>query len=483
MSPILSLPVEVIVLVFQHSGGLTQVATLSSTCKLFHSVWLRNSPSILGHVPGRQIRAFDDALMAVRATQIVKDAIQAGQLPPDPFPTAGLSSSARPPSIDELKTIYDFQHLAKCIEHIFIKDVHESWFGSPSHFGESLDFSSDPPSWRHWRERFYSSIYRVFLAGALLYRAYQAPHALPADDRPSDFLKTATANLEEYRASEDGLPQETELTESDIRYLLKFPVFNFEAYEEHEPVFGQLAELLFNLSKDRVLRNDDIPAPKPVSKYHVGPRLPRRIEDDPVKCVLFSETMQLLLIIELLCGTSRPTCVFLDGLDANRDGMGDRLPYPHKLLEPTEPTRKVSVVLFDKFFLEEILMPRTIEDANVKLPVAIPVDNQLGFRDTGVLLYEMFHSSGQPNHYISGCEAAPPELQCVQYIFRRYFNLRFADKAFEVYAESPYRMLYSDGDLFLEDDIHSYVIPEDDPGGLLSSADKPHANLHYIGAR
>src|SRR5204862_2124093 len=133
--------------------------------------------------------------------------------------------SARPPSVDELKSIYDFQHLVKCIEHIFLKDIDESWCGS-SHFGESLDFSSDPPPWRHWRKRFYSTIYRVFLAGAMLYRAYQAPHVLPADDQPSGFLKTAMADLEEYRASDDGLPGEVVLTESDIRRLLKFPVFN-----------------------------------------------------------------------------------------------------------------------------------------------------------------------------------------------------------------------------------------------------------------
>lgn len=161
---------------------------------------------------------------------------------------------------------------------------------------------------------------------------------------------------------------------------------------------------------------------------------------------------------------------------------GQRQPCPHKLLEPTEPSRKVLVVLFGKFFLEEIFMPRVIEDASVKLPVAVPVDNQPGFRDTDVLLHEIFNSSGQPNHYTSYCEAAPPPVQCVQYILHRYCNLRFADEAFEIYTESPYRMLYTNGDLFLEDDIHGYCLCEDGrstAGGLLTSADKPHGNLHY----
>ena len=193
--------------------------------------------------------------------------------------------------------------------------------------------------------------------------------------------------------------------------------------------------------------------------------------------------MQLLLVIELLCTTTpRPTEVFLDALDACRDYSGQRQPGPHKLLESTQLSRKVSVVLFGKFFLEEIFMPRVTKDVSVTLLVAVPVDNQPGFRNTNVLLRQIFTSSGQPNHYTSYCEAARPPLQCVQYILRRYCNLRFADEAFEVHIDSPYRMLYTNGDLFLEDTIHGYCPCEDGRstvGRLLTSADKPRGNLHY----
>lgn len=91
----------------------------------------------------------------------MKDAIQAGQLPPDQFPTAGLSGSARHPSLDELKGIYDFLHRADCMERTFFEYVNSrsSW-SDRTQFGESVE-------WRHWRDRFYSTIYRVFLAGAM----------------------------------------------------------------------------------------------------------------------------------------------------------------------------------------------------------------------------------------------------------------------------------------------------------------------------
>lgn len=70
LPPVLSLPVEILVLVFQHSDNLAQVAALSSEFKRFYSVWLHNSPSILWYVGSRQIRAFDDALMAVGYSQL-----------------------------------------------------------------------------------------------------------------------------------------------------------------------------------------------------------------------------------------------------------------------------------------------------------------------------------------------------------------------------------------------------------------------------
>jgi hypothetical protein len=293
------------------------------------------------------------------------------------------------------------------------------------------------------------------------------------------------AALHDYRTNDEEFWQDQVLTASDIRYLLKFPVFNFEAYGTHDPVFGQLAELLFSLSESRALQNDCLPAPV----LAVSQGLPRRrriekfdpVETDLVKRVLFYETLEFLLAVELLCPTVRSPPVFLDGLDTIHDQTGQCQEGTHKLLEPAEHTRKVSVVRFGKFFLEEIYSPRIVEDAIVKVPVSMPIDNQPGFRDTDFLLGLVFRTSGQPNHYTPHIQAAHPPLQCVQYILRKYFNLRFADRAFEVgYSDSPYRMFYSCGELFCEDMIRSYS----DDGrsiapGLLTSADKPHDQLNY----
>lgn len=39
-------------------------------------------------------------------------------------------------------------------------------------------------------------------------------------------------------------PDEPLMESDEIAYLLKYPVFNFEAYYDHSPIYGQLADFL-----------------------------------------------------------------------------------------------------------------------------------------------------------------------------------------------------------------------------------------------
>jgi len=65
MVSLLSLPTECILYVFKNCESLTQAITLSSTCKLTHSILSSNLHSILYSLGTAQILAFKDALMTV----------------------------------------------------------------------------------------------------------------------------------------------------------------------------------------------------------------------------------------------------------------------------------------------------------------------------------------------------------------------------------------------------------------------------------
>ncbi|KAL1960280.1 hypothetical protein VTO42DRAFT_8240 [Malbranchea cinnamomea] len=61
---------------------------------------------IIWDVGRSSVVAFTDAMMVVRATEVVKEAFHAGTLPPDPFPASKLSGTAQRPSLNELKTTF-----------------------------------------------------------------------------------------------------------------------------------------------------------------------------------------------------------------------------------------------------------------------------------------------------------------------------------------------------------------------------------------
>lgn len=182
--------------------------------------------------------------------------------------------------------------------------------------------------------------------------------------------------------------RENLLADSQVHNSLKFSTFNFETYEEYEPAFGQLAELLCNLGKGRVLRNNDIPEPLPTIHRHgcLG-KIPST-HTDPVKTIQFYETLQLLHVVELLCATTRVADVFTYGPYACRAyGQPNEGGGSNQTAEQTDPGRKVTIVLFGNFFLEEIRMPRNIENtwvrpqprqSEVRL-VRRPIENQPGF--------------------------------------------------------------------------------------------------------
>lgn len=73
--------------------------------------------------------------------------------------------------------------------------------------------------------------------GAVLCQTYQQSLA-PSnkDDLPAHFLEDCDKRLDD--------PDKALMGREEMTYLLKYPVFNFEAYEDHGPVYGQLVDFL-----------------------------------------------------------------------------------------------------------------------------------------------------------------------------------------------------------------------------------------------
>jgi hypothetical protein len=66
----------------------------------------------------------DDPGIQVRATNIVRDARQSGRLPPHPFPPiASLGSLVPRPDFQELKDVFNIQHMVRCIEGRLLRDL------------------------------------------------------------------------------------------------------------------------------------------------------------------------------------------------------------------------------------------------------------------------------------------------------------------------------------------------------------------------
>lgn len=193
------LPAECLLLVLKSCESPSQALTLSSICKLMHSIFLLNLPSILRNIGRSQTLAFENALMAVstilhdadleqfrsslskildksiasiadlapskaRATKISLDCFHKGELPPDPFPFDALGSKKKP-SLQEFQHVFEWEHLIKCIENICLKNT--EW-------GKACAGVASPNSsaWLYWRENLHRSVYRVFLIGAVLCRKY-----------------------------------------------------------------------------------------------------------------------------------------------------------------------------------------------------------------------------------------------------------------------------------------------------------------------
>ncbi|KAL4747075.1 hypothetical protein BDW72DRAFT_209879 [Aspergillus terricola var. indicus] len=384
MTTFLSLPSETLLLTFQNCNSLSLVISLASTCKRLHSVY-SNTQSIFCHVGSREIPAFSDALMAVRATRIVVEYFYKGQLPPEPFPFDSLSADARRISFEGLRQILDWEHLIRCIEDFCL---HNTEWGQDCYFHVKQATKTAPPpeNWLKWQGRFHRSMYHSFLMGAVLCRVYQQPLG-PSDDRPGHLFEDINTRLQ------GGEPV---LRNDEMDYLLRYPVFNFEAYEGHEPIYGQLADFLVQHSQHRAQSRSTFP------DFYPEDAIPNNLDRERAS-LLYAETK--------------------DNENPDIESL----------------SRRVTIVPLGSFYPEQIAMPARVQDAHQTRLLKFPLLQETGesswnpsARFISLFLDVMHSSSGQSSHYADSFPTPPPPLQIFQFISRKFLGLRFSDEAFDV---------------------------------------------------
>ncbi|KAH1548949.1 hypothetical protein KXX57_001227 [Aspergillus fumigatus] len=391
---------EIIIQILNHFETVEEVVVCASACRRFHGVWLCHAPQVIWTIAQRQILAFNDALMAVRATKIVLESFEKEELPPDPFPLSTLSGPVRKPSISEFQQVRDLEHLAKCAEQIFVEEGR----------GLKDEIRNDQPDgatlWVRWRERFHSSIYRVLLAGAILSRAYQEPMYFAAEWGLPNFLEKYVEAL-----ASGGMSGEP-VGGDELDHLVTFAPYNLG--ETILPPFA---------------------APQALSRSEAA--------------VVFVELGQLFFALEVLTGIQdrQPIIVNGDGSDEHgRTRIAPDLLY--------KPARTTPVLLFGTFFPEYISMPAKAADAVDSHLVATPLSRTsltrsgVGFQHIYQFLYDLYQMAGRDNEFSSQNPARYPHHQFFEYMFREYLGLQFVDREFDCH----YDEFMGDGFIFAERD-------------------------------
>lgn len=470
MSPT-SLPAEVLTEIFNSCDTLQQAIALGSACRRFRSLWLTISSPIIRRLGRVEIRAFDDALIAVspfarlwqlfatnypqvRATVIAQKHLANGELPPDPFPFHQLSPETKPPSHDELLGVFGYEHLAKCFENIIWHDLFKGTVGLE-------DFDEDPEGWETWRVGFHASMYRLFLVGAALCRAYQEPFFPHDDDRPRSFLQALKTVI-----SEEQYFVRSAFDLNDTQYLLKYPAYNFGDHKGHQQIFGPLVEFLVCLSKARAQGHQL----KEVSSLFesIGFTTPPGLDDNEASTV-FAELVQLLFAYYQL------DCLYAK-LVTYQKRNGECIRSRTRLREKVHSQpKKTTVIIPGAFYPDEFYMPRRIEDAGKLLSVR-PADlstktaalsTDFPYENLDILLQCLHRASGQPNKYDEFFNTHEPHYEFIQFLCQRHLGIRFSEEAFDpMKEESHYSLWEGESNVFDQttQDIQAAV-------GMFTSAD------------
>lgn len=231
---LLSLPPELLTEIFCNCDDFADAFALASTCKRLQAVYQYQFTHIAWTLGPRVYHAFDLALIAVRATKIVADALKADKAPPLDrlVPISQLTGHKRRPNREDFREILKLQHFTRCVEHLMFlnaprypdryftpgETVLEAAVGWPRS-DRNFPFMHDL-----WRERLHRNIYRLMICGAVLSAHYHQPFFYDGPEKPENFLIKyfGTRRFAHHR-------RRTNLSTPELQFLDQFPAFRMSS--------------------------------------------------------------------------------------------------------------------------------------------------------------------------------------------------------------------------------------------------------------
>ncbi|KAG7050822.1 dihydrodipicolinate synthetase family protein [Colletotrichum scovillei] len=419
MAMFTSYPPEIIARVLASCDSFNDAFALASSCQYTYAVWLDHGASIIHSIGPRTIPAYEHAVVAVRATNTVKEAFHASQLPPNMTHDniEELKPSHQKCRLSELADLLAFCHLAACLEYAYfhfeedgytcllcpeIKDVTWCTKGDTVFYQRFHDF----------QEKFHRVLYKNLLAGAFLWKSHNELFIKAAADGAG---KRFLEELRSLQAREDWQG----LSDDSQAYIAEFPVYDVHKMTSvsQEKVFGHLA---------RYLIQDIALVPDPACAAEVP-----------------WEVMASIYAHEY------HSPQFFNAGGERRHGWP---PFKNSTASDLPPTRKVTVVLFGEFQLEEVSMPINIEDMHRTRLVATQLQasssesaedgNPFACHgiDIAVTLRDRYMFLGGEEE-LEDCAPHPP-LQLYTFMLKKHYGLEFSPGVFDRTYEEGYYLTF-----------------------------------------
>ncbi|KAL4879857.1 hypothetical protein BJY04DRAFT_219665 [Aspergillus karnatakaensis] len=446
-----TVPAEILLQIFEFCDDIRQLEALSATCKQLHfaltyTAWWTNLK-----FAKRNIIAFDDALVAVHATALVLKAWDDGRLPPQPLPLHTLTWQASRPYHDELDRVRDLEHLVKCIQVTMCNEQHGNC--------DSALSKRQCHRCQQQNLNIRLAFYKLFTIGAFLCGCYQQPFVGKDPSRPPGFLSRFQRGSTDLERGH--MPVQRVLYAEDIQYLLNFPLFRFNAFDEHDSIYADLVQFILGGSEARA---QDEPATtcacfQAVEHSHghcyhgeSGP-IQSKFEclsdfeyQVPLRqaAQLIGDLAQLITAMEWL-GHDNFFSIYGSELEICSNGQVRKVvTIPVGSFRPIEWTMPASLTeAWDKGVCSRPLQLKSSDGSQILSPAS-----PLHLQPLDSFLCIFWAESGQPNFYGPGCPKPHPPLHFFEYMFRKYLGMRFADTAFNNEYHDVYEMWTQSRDTF-----------------------------------
>jgi hypothetical protein len=382
--------------------------------------------------------------MQVRATDIVAEAQIKGIEPPSPFPVQELRGEARNPLPGEMKAVFDFELLIKCVEcMIFNWVVPQEPEGNAGHEGPLVldKYSQWVRGGKNdkWKARLHRGLYHVLLAGAVCSGPYNAPFLRVEKEGRTEFLeRCARCSPHPGRI--------TPLTAEDLEYLRTFLVYDIPAGDnsedeirrnnEYKTIYGPLADYLIKEGAQDGLR-EQLERTK-ISEYDQ-----QNVSGDRSAWYSGEETGSIREIKTLVASYE-----YFSRKVYRTDYSKVAIPFSSTTLPSFEGQRKVTAVIFGRFQLEEIFLPTIVQDAEngFLLARATSESLELGNVDVQQVLNQVLKSNRMSP---DGYPRLPLSYQFFLFSLRTHFNLKWKPDIFDPESgRQRWREELRSGDMF-----------------------------------